>query len=317
MKMGTILAVAAACISMFAPLQSRAADIVIGSSAVGGSYYLYAGGLATYLSSKNPNLKATARTTRGSVENARLLDRKAMDFAFINAAVLQQQKAGTDQFKDSKSDRLRGIAVVDLAPTHIVTLASSNIKSLDQLRGKRVSIGAAGSGGANTAMSVFDALGIRKDVKIQNLGFDESANNLRDGNLEAFLGGSALPMPAVIDLATTREIRLISFEEAFIRKLQAADPAIEITVIPANTYRAVNYPVTTIGTPSTLVTQSDMAEDVAYEIAKTLLLADNKKYMQGIYSAWNPVPGGDLWKRIGVPLHPGAERAYRGAGLMK
>lgn len=307
------LALAAAAALLAGAAQS--ADVVIGSSAVGGSYYLYAGGLATYLSSKTPNIKATARTTRGSVENARLLDRKALDLAFINASVLYQQRSGSHQFKDAKSDRLRGIAMVDLAPTHVVTLASYNIKSLQDLRGKRVSIGAAGSGGANSALVVLSALGIRDDVRIQTLGFEESANNLRDGNLEAFMGGSALPMPAVIDLSTTQNIRLLSFEESFIRKLQASDAATEVTVIPANTYRGVDYRVTTIGHPSTLVTHADMPADTIYEITKVLLLPDNKKYMQTIYRAWDPEPGAALWKRIGVALHPGAERAYREAGV--
>jgi len=296
---------------------AHSADVVIGSSAVGGSYYLYAGGLASYLSSKTANIKATARTTRGSVENARLLDRKGMELAFINAAVLFEQKSGLNQFKDASSDRLRGVALVDLAPTHVVTLAASGVKSFSDLRGKRLSIGAAGSGGANSAMKVLNILGMRGDINVQNLGFEESASNLRDGNLEAFMGGSALPMPAVLDLATTQNIRLLSFEESFIRKLQANDPATEITVIPPNTYRGVDYPVTTIGTPSTLVTHADMPAEVIYEISKVLLQPDNRKYMQGIYRAWNPQPGADLWKRINVPLHPGAERAYREAGLLK
>jgi TRAP transporter TAXI family solute receptor len=312
MKIGKLVFAAAA--AMIAG-HAQAADVVIGSSAVGGSYYLYAGGLATYLSSKTPNIKATARTTRGSVENARLLDRKAMDLAFINASVLFEQKSGLNQFKDARSDRLRGVALVDLAPTHVVTLASHNIKSLQDLRGKRVSIGAAGSGGANSALVVLNALGIRNDVRIQNLGFEESANNLRDGNLEAFMGGSALPMPAVMDLATTQNIRLLAFEESFIRKLQASDPATEVTVIPAKTYRGVDQPVTTIGHPSTLVTHADMAADTVYEITKVLLQPENRKYMQTIYRAWNPEPGAELWKRIGVSLHPGAERAYREAGV--
>jgi TRAP transporter TAXI family solute receptor len=296
---------------------AQSADVVIGSSAVGGSYYLYAGGLASYLSSKTKNIQATARTTRGSVENARLLDRGGMELAFINAAVLYEQKNGLVQFKGAKSDRLRGVALVDLAPTHVVTLAASGVKSFSDLRGKRLSIGAAGSGGANNAMKVLDILGLREAINIQTLGFEESANNLRDGNLEAFMGGSALPMPAVLDLATTLNIRLLSFEESFIKKLQANDPATEITVIPPNTYRGVDYPVTTIGTPSTLVTHGEVPADVIYEITKVLLQPENRKYMQGIYRAWNPQPGVDLWKRIGVALHPGAARAYREAGLLK
>jgi len=316
MKLYTLLC-AAACAAFAITPRAHAEDITIGADTVGGSYYLYAGGLASYLTEKNPTVKGTARTTRGSVENVRLLDRDGLDFGLANASVVAQQKVGFGQFKDAKSNRIRGIAVLDLSPTHVVTLEGSGIKTLMDLRGKRVSIGAAGSGGANNARTVLASLGILKDVKIQTLGFSESASNLRDGNLDAFFGGSGLPMPAVVDLATSHKIRLISFDPDFLKKLQSEVPAIEITKIPANTYKGVDYDVTTIGIPSTLVTRDNMKEETAYQVAKTLLDADNRKYMVSIYKAWNPSPGIDLWKRIGVPLHPGAERAYREAGIIK
>ena len=306
-----------ACATLLLPGRTHAADITIGADTVGGSYYLYAGGLATYLTEKNPKLKGTARTTRGSVENVRLLDRDQLDFGLANASVVAQQKVGFGQFAKAKSSRIRGVAVLDLSPTHVVTLANSGIKTLMDLKGKRVSIGAAGSGGANTARTVLSALGILNDVKIQTLGFSESATNLRDGNLDAFFGGSGLPMPAVVDLSTTRKIRLISFDKVFLAKLQSEVPAIEITTIPANTYTGVDYDVTTIGIPSTLVTRDNINEDYAYEVAKTLLSADNHKYMKSIYRAWNPRPGLALWKRIKVPLSPGAAKAYREAGVLK
>jgi hypothetical protein len=296
---------------------AHAEDVTIGADTVGGSYYLYAGGLASYLTEKNPTVQGTARTTRGSVENVRLLDRDGLDFGLANASVVGQQQVGYGQFKDAKSDKIRGIAVLDLSPTHVVTLANSGIKTLMDLKGKRVSIGAAGSGGANTARTVLTALGIINDVKIQTLGFSESANNLRDGNLDAFFGGSGLPMPAVVDLATGHDIRLLTFDDAFLAKLQSEVPAIEITTIPGKTYRGVEYDVKTIGIPSTLVTRANMNDEAAYQVAKTLLSPDNKKYMQSIYKAWDPNPGFDLWKRIHVPLHPGAEKAYREAGLLK
>lgn len=312
----TLLCTAAAAALLLAMGPARAADVVIGSSAVGGSYNLYAGGLASYLTERNPNVQATARTTRGSVENVRLLDRAALDFGFANGTVVAQQRAGTGQFEDATSDRIRGIAVIDLSPSHWVSLARHQITSMEDLRGKRVSIGAAGSGGANTAMMMLTAAGIADDVRIQNLGFSESATNLRDGNLEAFAGGSALPMPAVVDLSTSHDITLISFPLDYLERLQANEPAMEITVIPAGTYRGVDDPITTVGNPSMLLTHADMPDDVVYEIAKTLTLEDNKAYMRAIYSAWDPNPGVAAWERIGVPLHPGAERAYREAGLI-
>ncbi|MGH7265276.1 MAG: TAXI family TRAP transporter solute-binding subunit [Candidatus Rokuibacteriota bacterium] len=298
-------------------MPAAAADVVIGSSSVGGSYYLYAGGLATYLTKNAKGVQVTARTTRGSVENARLLDRKAMDFAFINATVLYQQRHGVEQFKGQASRSLRGVALVDLAPTHWVTLRDANIQGFDDLKGKRVSIGAAGSGGANTATMVLRTLGLLGQVRVQQLGFEESATNLRDGNLEAFAAGSALPMPAVADLATTKSLRLLSIGPDVIKKLQQEDPAIEMTTIPPGTYRGVDTPTTTIGTPSTLVAHSGVPDDVVYEVARHLLTPATRAYMKTIYHAWDASPGGELWSRIEVPLHPGAARAYKEAGLLK
>ncbi|MCF3934780.1 TAXI family TRAP transporter solute-binding subunit [Acuticoccus sp. M5D2P5] len=294
-----------------------ATDIVIGSSSPGGSYNLYAGGLAAYLTENVEGVDATARTTRGSVENVRLLDRGDLDFAFANGTVLAQQKAGEFQFSDAQSDKIRGIALIDLSPTHWVTSADSPIEAPVDLAGKRVSIGAAGSGGANTAMMVLDTLELPEPVQVQNLGFSESANNLRDGNLEAFAGGSALPMPAVVDLSTTQDIRLLTFDEAFLEKLQERAPAMERAVIPAGTYRGVDTDIITMGNPSTLITREDMDEEIVYQLAKALITDENKEYMRAVYNAWEPEPAPGLWKRIGVPLHPGAERAYREAGLIE
>lgn len=297
------------CLSFLGQRPGGGAKAAVTSSMIVGSI--------TGSAAANVAIKGTARTTRGSVENVRLLDRDGLDFRLANASVVAQQKVGFGQFKDAKSDRIRGIGVLDLSPTHVVTLEDSGIKTLMDLKGKRVSIGEAGSGGANTARTVLASLGILADVKIQTLGFNESADNMRDGNLDAFFGGSALPMPAVVDLATGHKIRLLSFDAAFLKKLQAEVPAIEVTTIPGKTYRNVDYDVTTIGIPSTLVTRDNMSDETAYQATKTLLSSDNKKYMQSIYKAWEPTPGFDLWQRIHVPLHPGAEKAYREAGLLK
>ncbi|MBI4184975.1 MAG: TAXI family TRAP transporter solute-binding subunit [Proteobacteria bacterium] len=310
------LALAAAAVFTALPAVA-ATEIVIGSSSPGGSYYLYAGGLASYLNEKSKEVKATARTTRGSVENARLIARDGLDTAFINAQVVHESRHGIGQFKDASTDKLRGVAVVDTAPSHWVVLAESGIKGFDDLKGKRVSIGAAGSGVANTAITVLTAMGLNDKLDLKYLGFDESATNLRDGNLDAVAAGSALPMPAIVDISTHRNIRILSIPMDVIKKVQQASPATNLVVIPKGTYRGVDYDVNSVANPSTLVARSGLADGVVYEIARFLLTDDNRKYMKTIYKAWDPEAGAELWQRIGVPLHPGAARAYKEAGLIK
>lgn len=291
-------------------------DVVLGTSSVGGSYYLYGGGLSAWANRGGP-LRVTARTTRGSVENARLLHNAQLQFGFANAGVLHQQRTGTGQFANQASDRIRAVVLVDTAPLHWVSLTKDNIRAFRDLSGKRVSIGAAGSGNANTTLTVLDALGLRAAIRQQLLGFEESANNLRDGNLEAFSASSAIPMPAVVNLATTRDISLLSLSDQELATIIEKNPAFERSVIPANTYRGVTADVVTVGTPSTMITHAGVPDSLVYEMAKLIFQRESVAHMKTVYNAWAPETGAGLFRRLNVPLHPGAERAMRELGLLR
>lgn len=286
-------------------------NIVIGSSSVGGSYYLYAGGLATFVNDNSDSLVATAQTTRGSVENARLLASGRLDFGFANGGVVYEQNAGKGQFVDAASDSIRGIAVIDIAPLHLVTFAGSGIETLGDLPGKTVSVGAPGSGSANTTANLLAAADLSDRLNVRNLGFDESAANMRDGNLDAFSASSSLPMPAVLDLATSRDIVLLSVDDHVTANLQAISPAYQKVTIPAGTYPGVDSDVASVGVPSMLLTRADMPDDVVYELVSQIFAEAAGTYMRNVYNAWGPYPGDAALSAVGVPIHPGAERFYR------
>ena len=292
-------------------------NIVIGASSVGGSYYLYSGGVATLVNRNTDDLVATARTTRGSVENVRLLHAGRIEFAFSGADSVYQIRTGLPPFKGAASTKIRGIARIDAAPMHMVTMADSGIKKFKDLAGKKVSVGAAGSGTAAMGELVLKAYNMMDSVKIQKLGFEESASNMRDGNLDAFNGASALPMPAVADLSTLHKIRILEISDQAIAKVGKQNPAIGKFVIPGGTYKGVDKDVVTIAAASTFVTRADMDEDAVYRLTKLFMTGKSKKYMQSVYRAWNPTPGEDLFKSMGVPMHPGAVRAYKELGLMQ
>lgn len=290
---------------------------VIGSSSVGGSYYLYAGGLSTFINENSDTLQATAQTTRGSVENVRLLETGRLDFGFSNGGVVYQQSSGTGQFEDASSDRVRGVAVIDIAPLHVVAFANSAIETLAQLEGRRVSIGAPGSGTANTAGNLFEAANLTGKVNIQNFGFDESAANMRDGNLDAFTASSALPMPAVLDLSTSRNVRLVPIEDAVVDALREITPAYQQVTIPGGTYAGIDTDVSSIGVPSMLLTHEGVSEEVVYELVSQMFADEAGDYMRTVYNAWDPEPGVAAFADLDVPMHPGAERFYREMGLIQ
>ncbi len=122
-----------------APAQT---NVVVGTSSVGGSYYLYAGGLSTFINEHSDKIAATAQATRGSVENARLLAARRLDFGFANGGVVYEQNVGHGQFEGAAADNIRGIAIIDIAPLHLVAFGDSEIEELADLAGKRVSVGA-------------------------------------------------------------------------------------------------------------------------------------------------------------------------------
>ncbi|MCG6114852.1 MAG: TAXI family TRAP transporter solute-binding subunit [Mesorhizobium sp.] len=292
------------------------ASVVIGSSSVGGSYYLYAGGLSTFINDNSETLQATAQTTRGSVENARLLAAGRLDFGFSNGGVVYEQSTGTGQFEGATADNIRGIAVIDIAPLHVVTFEQSGIEALSELEGKTVSVGAPGSGTANTAANMLEAAGLTGRIEIQNLGFDESAANLRDGNLDAFAASSAYPMPAVLDLSTSHSVRLLSIDDSVAQQLRELSPAYQQVTIPGGTYNGVDADVMSVGVPSMLITHADVPEDVVYEFVSQMFADEAGTYMRNVYNAWSPEPGAAAFGDISVSLHPGAERFYREMGLI-
>ena len=310
-------AVAAGTIVLGGAAHAQETNVIVGSSSVGGSYYLYAGGLSTFVNDHSDKLNATAQTTRGSVENVRLLHAGRLQFGFANGGVVYEQKKGAGQFEGAASDKIRGIATVDIAPLHFVAFAGGKVENLEDLPGKRVSIGAPGSGSANSTMNLFEAAQIVDKVEVRNLGFDESAANMRDGNLDAFSASSALPMPAVMDLAASRDIRLLGITDEVTARLREISPAYQPVTIPAGTYEGIDKDVKTIGVPSMYVTHADVPEDVVYEMVRTMFSEGAAGYMRNIYNAWAPTPGAEAFTDVGVPLHPGAERFYREQGLIK
>lgn len=291
--------------------------ITIGTSAVGGSYYLYGGGVASYVQTHVPGLNITAQTTRGSYENMRLIGNR-INMTFVNALAAWERANGVDTFAgEVPAKNLRGVLVADIATSHWVTLADSKIAKLEDLVGKKVSVGEPGGGSERSALNVFEAYGITDTVKQVRLGFSASVTALRDGQIDAFVGGSAIPMPAVVDISTTRRVRLLSLSEDAVNTIVSHSPSSTRLIITPGTYKGVDYPVVAIGTPSLLLADVSVSEDVVYSIVKALYSGEGKAYMRNVYSAWDPQPMPEFFKQIGVQMHPGAERYYREVGLMK
>ncbi|MFW5688172.1 MAG: TAXI family TRAP transporter solute-binding subunit, partial [Spirochaetota bacterium] len=222
------------------------------------------------------------------------------NIGMANAAAVYNGVNATGPFEGQPAaEGVRGVAAIAIAPLHWVTLAGSGIENFEDLVGKRVSVGKAGSGTAANAELSLELMGLLDEIRPQFLGFDESADSMRDGNTDVFAASSSIPMPAVASVATTRDIRLLSYSDAQIEDLLGANPAFQPYTIPAGTYNGVDSATLTFGVPSTLIINENVPEDVVYDLVMMMYSDAFTSYMRAAYKSYEPSPASSLFETIG------------------
>jgi len=287
----------------------------IATGGTGGVYYPMGGGMANILSKYIPYLEATAEVTTASVDNCRLVAAGKADLAFIMADTGWDAYMGREKFKEKIP--LRTVAVLYPNNMHIVTVEGTGIEKVSDLKGKRVSTGAPGSGTEIKGLRILEAYGLDpdKDMKRDKLGVAESAGALKDRKIDAFFWDGGLPTAAVTDLGATPgiKIKLISHADAVPKMREKYGPLYVKGIIPAKTYpgQEVDAPMAVV--MNLLVCHEKMKGDVAYDIVKTIfnhkpeLIASHK---DARYLSLEPQVGGSP-----IPLHPGAIRYFTEKGV--
>jgi hypothetical protein len=273
------------------------------------------GGMANILSKYIPYLEATAEVTTASVDNCRLVSAGKADLAFIMADTGWDAYMGREKFKEKIP--LRTIAVLYPNNMHIVTVEGTGIEKVSDLKGKRVSTGAPGSGTEIKGLRILEAYGLDpdKDMKRDKLGVAESAGALKDRKIDAFFWDGGLPTAAVTDLGATPgiKIKLISHADAVPKMREKYGPLYVKGIIPAKTYPGQTADVPMAVVWNLLVCHEKMKGDVAYDIVKTIfdhkpeLIASHK---DARYLSLEPQAGGSP-----IPLHPGAIRYFTEKGV--
>jgi len=277
------------------------------------------GGLAPYASQHLKDIEVTAEATRGSVENIRLIKSKKSEMAFAAGTVVYNAMKKKGPFTKETHPELRGVSVVYVGIHHWVTLAKSGILSMPDLRGKIVSVGPAGSAVAAASMRALKDLGIDKEVEVRRMGWEESATALKDGNVHCFCAMSALPVPAVINVATTHKIRILPIDSELMNKLKADNPANFQCKIPAGTYKGVDEDVPVACYEAFWLAHEDVPADVVYKLIKFTYQPSTRKYLENVHPGWKMLTPGieSMTEMMGVTLHPGAEKYYREIGVLK
>jgi TRAP transporter TAXI family solute receptor len=299
----------------------------IGTGGAGGTYYPIGGLIANAISNPPgsrpceeggscgvPGLVAIAQSTNASVHNNSAVQSGGMEAGLTGSSTLYAQFKGLGDFEGKAAQDLRVIANLFPEEAQIVLPLDSEIDSIEDLRGKSVSIGEAGSGLQVAALEILANFGITSDdftpVELNNA---QAAERLADGQIDAYFAMAGTPTAAIVQLASTSGMKLLSFSDAELDKIEASFPYYARTVIPADTYEGQDEPVETFGINTILATNANLSDDLIYKVTKALwndssrALFDAGHPKAAVMRLENALHGVEA---LGVPLHPGAKRAY-------
>jgi TRAP transporter TAXI family solute receptor len=281
-----------------------------------GVYYPLGVALANAIGKAMPNVKTSAQSTKASVENLNLLQTGRGEVAFtLGDSLSDAWKGSEDAGFKTPLKKLRGIAAIYPNYIQIVARADAGIKTIADLKGKRISVGAPKSGTELNARTIFAAAGMSyKDFsKVEYLPFGESVELMKNRQLDVTLQSAGLGVSALRDLATSVDIIVVAIPADVIKKTN--DPAYIPAMIPANTYRGQTTDVPAVAVQNYLVTQDGVSNDIVYGITKTLWTSLDQ--LVAAHSAAKAIDLKQALEGMPVPLHPGAEKYYKEVGVLK
>jgi uncharacterized protein len=259
--------------------------------------------------------RTQVQATKASVENLNLLQQGKGEIAFaLGDSVKLAAEGNTEAGFPGKLDKLRGVAAIYPNYIQIVASAESGIKTLADLKGKSLSVGAPASGTELNARAIFEAAGLKyEDLgKIEYLPFAESVELIKNRQLDATLQSAGLGVASIRDLATSLKINVVAVPKADVEKI--GSPYISV-IIPAGTYDGQAEDVETAAVGNFLVSHDGVSEETGYQMTK--LLFDNLEPLAAAHAAAKAIDASKALDGMPVPLHPGAERYYKEKGLLK
>jgi uncharacterized protein len=292
----------------------------IATGGTGGTYYPLGGMLAQLISNnaelEGRRISATAETGNASVANAGLLAREEIETAFIAADILDAAYNGANQFEGNAAENLRALGSLYPETVQLVARTGAGISSFADMAGKSVSSGSPGSGQWQLLGDLLEAHGMaREDVTEDYSSFAQSADKIKDGNLDASLITAGIPTASITELANGHDIVVVPLSGDEIAALQEVQPYYANATLPAGTYRGVDEDVPTLAVRAIWATHDGLEDDIAYAMVKALY--ENTDILSQVHVMGGQISLETALESISIPLHPGAERYYRERGILE
>ncbi len=292
---------------------SAMAELTFTTGGTSGTYYAFGSVLAQYVSN-NSDVEITAIAGNGSAANIDDLDMGLEQLGFVQSDVAYYAYNGI-RFEKYEGNPITSFTALAALYNETVQLVTCNpeIKSMDDLRGKNVSIGAAGSGVYFNAMDFLAAYDMtEEDIRAQYLSFGDSAEALKDGKIDAAFVVAGAPTTAVVDLCATKGAYLVGLDEEHIAKLKELNGAYTECTIPAGTYQGIDEDVTTVAVKAIIIANGDVTEEEAYTIVSTIF--ENKEAIAAQHAKGEELDL-EYASECGLPYHAGAAKYFAEKGI--
>lgn len=305
----------------------------IGTGGAGGTYFPIGGLIAQAISNPPgsgktceqggscgvPGLIAIAQSTNASAHNVTAVNSGQMEAGLTGAATLYFAYHGEGKFEGKQKPKLRVIAKLYPEDMHLVMKKGMKMNGIGDLKGQRVGIAQAGSGTQIAVEMILDQHGLNRDnIDEAELNNAQSAERIADGHLDAYFYAAGTPVAAMIQLDNTKGMEIYTWSDAEIAKAREILPYYAQSKIPAGTYAGIGYDVNTIAVNGILVTSIDQDEQLIYDITKALWNKTTRKLLDTGHAKGKVIreeTALDGIKGLNIPLHPGAARYYKEAGI--
>lgn len=279
----------------------------IATGGTAGTYYPLGGALAELLNQNIKGMNASAQSTGASVANVNMLKDGSVDIAFIQNDIAYYAANGKEMFKDNKVESIRGIAALYPETVQFVTTADKGIKSIADLKGKKVAVGASGSGAEANARQILGAYGLTyDDIDVQYLSFGEAADALKDGNVDVGVVVAGFPTAAIQDLAANKSAALVNIDAEHADKLMKQYPYFTKITVPKGTYPGQEEDVSTVAVKCVIVTTDKLSDDLGEQIVKAIY--EHLDRMKAAHAVGKYITKDTALEGMSIKMNAGAEK---------
>ncbi len=281
-----------------------------------GVFGIFATGIGTYLSKNVPNVDVSVTATGGSVENIRRVNGGEAEMGLSFASDVHEAYYGQEKFKDKPLTNYRSVGVVFVGVAHAITYADSGIHSAQDLAGKRVAVGTPGSGTFASAERVFRSLGVWDKINRIPLLGAQAGEAMSDGKADAYFWTGPEPDRVTMEAATKKPVRAIDiYTPATKTDFFKQFPYFARYVFPAGSYKGISEDTSTVGIPVIWYVHKDLPAALVQRITEAAYNKDGNAHMLKVHAGSKDIVPQRALQGVTIPLHKGAEDAWRAAGL--